>query len=101
MPIEGYDVMEEELLEEEEEEDEEYSDDNEEEEKAKSPNDNQEDSSNKATTPVSTNNAKDPIVGSKIPRSSKIGGVKKTSMANNPYFKKNPYLVQQSKKKKK
>lgn len=45
--------------------------------------------------------SKDPNNLSKIPRVGKSANQKKASLVNNPYMKKNPYLVQQSKKRKK
>lgn len=40
-------------------------------------------------------------LGSKIPKVKTAIGSKKSTLMNHPYFKKNPYLVQQSKNKKK
>lgn len=92
IPMECFEAMEEDdLLEDEEEEDEQDYED--EEDKFEI-----EDSKTPASHKVSTNDAKE---GTKGTKGGRALNSKKSSLANNPYFKKNPYLVQQSKKRKK
>ena len=84
IPLEWYDAMDDML--EEEEDEEEY-----EEEKFESSQD------DKTPVPMRNNISGRETDGSKIPKPGKAA-TKGKGMNNNPYFKKNPYLVQQSRK---
>ena len=93
MPIENFDAMEDMLEEDEEEED--YEDDynSDEEEKSMILSDQ---SAQLQKVPATANSdGKEILKGNKI----KTEGKQKLALAGNPYVKKNPYLVKQSKKK--
>lgn len=102
IPENTYEMLagEEDLLEDEEEE-EAYSDNYEEEEKVESSTENPPPTSKPSNPSIGgVSNANKSNVGSKIPRVGKGSSVRKFNIMNNPYAKKNPYLAQQSKKKK-
>lgn len=94
--------MEEGEINEEEEEEDELSDIDQEEDKIDHFAEEKQTTEAKSSSPdrsVNHNDAKQP--GSKIPKVKTAVGSKKSTLMNHPYFKKNPYLVQQSKNKKK
>ena len=96
------DMMEADDLLEEEEDEEAYSDNYEEEEKIESSTENNPSANSKRASKNDNSNIsmnKGANNKSKIPKTTKGSNKNKSTLMNNPYFKNNPYIVQQSKKK--